>query len=81
MTTKHNVLETGSGSVFRRGERDTYSVGSLRHYLSQWGPVSETLCFFYLELWTMDKAHKRCDSGLNSSGTAWSWLAKWVWEF
>jgi hypothetical protein len=29
-TRKHNVSETGSVSVFRQVEGDTYSVGSLR---------------------------------------------------
>jgi hypothetical protein len=29
-TRKHNVSETGSVSILRRGEGDTYSVGSLR---------------------------------------------------
>jgi hypothetical protein len=28
-TRKHNVSETESFSVFRRGERDTYSVASV----------------------------------------------------
>jgi hypothetical protein len=28
-TRKHDVSEAGSGSVLRRGEGDTYSVGSL----------------------------------------------------
>jgi hypothetical protein len=31
ITGKHNVSETGSVSVFRRREGDTYSVGSLRN--------------------------------------------------
>jgi hypothetical protein len=30
ITRKHNVSETGSVSVFRRGEGDTYCVGSLK---------------------------------------------------
>jgi hypothetical protein len=29
-TRKHNILETGSLSMLRRREEDTYSVGSLR---------------------------------------------------
>jgi hypothetical protein len=29
-TRKHNVSKTGSISVLRKGEGDTYSVGSLR---------------------------------------------------
>jgi hypothetical protein len=30
ITRKHNVTETGSVSILRRGKIDTYSVGSLR---------------------------------------------------
>jgi hypothetical protein len=40
ITRKHNVSETGSVSVFMRGEEDTYFVGSIRkNNLNHWTQI------------------------------------------
>jgi hypothetical protein len=50
-TREHSFSETGSVSVSRRGEGDTYSVGSLRknkHQSLETDPFSETLRFLVI---------------------------------
>jgi hypothetical protein len=62
-TRKNNVSETGSVSVLRWGDGDTYSVGSLRKSK----PLSlETLCFLVFRI---------PDNG-ESPNTHWLWMNK-----